>query len=80
LNRHPVRSCPGRCHACGGDGALEALLPYGTSEAGHTWLHGRCWPGWQTKRTAEAAAALMKLGITRSRSVLAPSHLGSTHG
>ena len=41
LNRHPVRSSPGRCHACGDEPEREALVPFGTTNTGHVWLHGQ---------------------------------------
>ena len=41
LNRHPVRSLPGRCHACRDGPEREALVPFGTqTNTGHVWLHG----------------------------------------
>ena len=63
LIRNPVRSDPGRCQACGVFDACDPLLPYGTTESGHTWLHGRCWPAWYQGRKAAAVAALKALGI-----------------
>ena len=63
LNRHPVRSSPDRCHACGDGPEREALVPFGTTNTGHVWLHGRCWREWHECRTAEAGAALAALGI-----------------
>src|SRR5262245_24085230 len=44
LNRNPVRSPPGRCHACGsGDDGHDPLLSFGIESTGHAWLHSRCW-------------------------------------
>lgn len=64
LNRNPVRSPPGRCRGCGaGDQAHDKLLPFGTEQTGHTWLHSRCWPAWRASREAEAVAALSAFGI-----------------
>ena len=63
MNRHKARSEPGLCHACGENGVREVLLPYGTAQSGHAWLHGRCWRGWYGARKAEAVAALKALGI-----------------
>jgi hypothetical protein len=45
------------------DRKAEALMPYGTTTTGHAWLHGECWPDWLAARKAEAAAALMAMGI-----------------
>ena len=64
LNRHFVRSPPGRCLACGnGHYAHDALLPHGIEPTGHAWLHSGCWPAWQAERKAEAVAALVTMGI-----------------
>jgi hypothetical protein len=68
LNLNPVHSPPGRCLGCGaGDHAHDKLLPFGTEQTGHTWLHSRCWPAWHASRKAEAVAALGHMGITTSR-------------
>jgi hypothetical protein len=57
LNHHPPRSVPGRCHGCGeGEHAGDPLLPFGTEDTGHTWLHSRCWSGWYAARIADAVA------------------------
>jgi hypothetical protein len=65
LNRNPVRSPPGHCLGCGaGDHAYDKLLPFGTEQTGHTWLHSRCWEAWHASRKAEASAALSTLGIS----------------
>jgi hypothetical protein len=64
LNRNFERSPPGRCLACGGDHAYDALLPYGIEAIGHVWLHSGCWPTWHAGRRAEAVAALKAKGIT----------------
>jgi hypothetical protein len=67
LNRNPAHSPAGRCLACGGNGhAHDTLLPFGI-EAGHAWLHSRCWPGWHAARKAEAIAALAAMGIDQPR-------------
>jgi hypothetical protein len=65
LNCNPVRSPFGRCRACGGSGhAHDALLPFGTQQTGHAWLHSRCWDAWRADRKVEAAAALSAFGIS----------------
>ena len=67
LNRNFVGLPPGRCLACGaGECAHDPLLPFGIEQTGHAWLHSRCWPAWHEGRTAEAIAALAKLGVTPS--------------
>jgi hypothetical protein len=68
LNRNPVCSPPGRCLGCGaGNHAHDKLLPFGTEQAGHAWLHARCWPAWHASRKAEAVAALSIFGIPDMR-------------
>jgi hypothetical protein len=64
LNRHPVRSPPGRCLGCGGlEYGYDPLLPYGAEPTGHAWLHSRCWEAWYTTRKSGAVAALKAIGI-----------------
>jgi hypothetical protein len=59
LNLNPVCSPPGRCLGCGaGERAYDKLLPFGTEQTGHAWLHSRCWPAWHADRRADAIAAL----------------------
>ena len=64
LNRHPCKSDPDRCTWCGNlnsDG--HAIVPFGTENPGHTWLHPECWHGWHQQRRTEGAAAIRDLGI-----------------
>jgi hypothetical protein len=71
LNRNPARSPPGHCLDCGeGEHSHDPLLPFGTENSGHAWLHSRCWPAWHAGRKANAVAALADLGITTSRTHL----------
>jgi hypothetical protein len=64
LDRNPVRSRPGRCLGCGcGDQAHDPVLRYGVESIGGAWLHARCWLAWYTGRMAQAAAALVAMGI-----------------
>lgn len=58
LNRNFVPSAPERCAACCGHKGPDRILPFGTSQTGHAWLHSRCWPAWDARRRAEAIAAL----------------------
>jgi hypothetical protein len=62
LNRHPVRSSPERCVACG-EQTHDPLLPFGIESQGHAWLHSRCWPAWHAGRKAEGVAALTAMGV-----------------
>lgn len=55
LNQNPEPSEPGRCAHCGkaeNDGPV--ILPFGTREHGHTWLHAECWKVWHSKRKQKA--------------------------
>jgi hypothetical protein len=71
LNRHPMRSLPDHCYGCGEvDRAGDPLLPFGTEDIGHTWLHSSCWPSWLADRRAEAEAALRARGIARPAELL----------
>jgi hypothetical protein len=64
LNRHPEHSDPGRCAWCGnGDSAGCQVVPFGTHEHGHTWLHSRCWSAWHGRRVQQAIEALRQLDI-----------------
>ena len=64
LNRKLVQSPPGRCLGCGGsEHPHDKLLPFGTEETGHAWLHSRCWHDWHASRKAEAVATLSTFGI-----------------
>ena len=59
LNRNPVCSPPGRCLECGGsEHTYDKLLPYGTVQTGHAWLHSRCWEAWHANRKAKGVAVL----------------------
>jgi hypothetical protein len=66
LNRHPWRTDPGRCAACGEpDHEGHAVVPFGTESHGHAWLHPGCWEGWYEDRKAEAITALAAMGIEK---------------
>jgi hypothetical protein len=63
LNRNPQPSAPERCARCLSQKSENAtIVPFGVGEA-HTWLHPECWPAWDQARKAQAAAALIALGI-----------------
>jgi hypothetical protein len=48
---------PMRCAHCGeGERSGVMIVPFGTEEIGHTWLHSECWREWYTKRSAAAGA------------------------
>ena len=64
LNRHPCRTDPGRCAACGEpDREGHTVVPFGTETLGQTWLHPECWKGWYETRMSEAITALAAMGI-----------------
>jgi hypothetical protein len=59
LNRNPDRSPAGHCLGCGDrEYAHDPLLPYGTEQTGHAWLHSRCWEAWHANRKVTAVAVL----------------------
>jgi hypothetical protein len=54
----------GGCIACGrGKRFQDPLLPVGTEDAGHAWLHSSCREAWHADRRAKAFAALADVGI-----------------
>lgn len=64
VNRNPARSPPWRCQACGGsERAPDKLLPFGTEQTGHAWLHSHCREAWRASRKFEAVTALSAFGI-----------------
>ncbi len=66
MNCHPATSSPERCLASsGGNRPGDPLLPHGTATHGHAWPHSRCWPGWYEAQQAEAASALVAIGIEK---------------
>ena len=59
LNRNPERSPAGQCLGCGDREHVDnPLLPYGTEQTGHVWLHPHCWEAWHANRKATAVAVL----------------------
>lgn len=64
LNRNPQNSEPGRCAWCGqSDRSEHTVVPFGTTEHGHTWLHPECWNNWHNYRRKKAQQALERHGI-----------------
>ena len=64
MNRNSVTSPPDCCLGCGGaEHELDPLLPFGTENSGHVWLHHHCWRRWYDGRISYAVAALAKMGI-----------------
>jgi hypothetical protein len=59
LNRNPAHSPARTCLGCSGrEDTTDKLLPYGTEQTGHAWLHSHCWEAWHARRKAEAVAVL----------------------
>ena len=66
LNLHPEPSDPGQCAWCGKSQVESSVVvPFGTKDLGHTWLHPECWDGWHRKRRAKAEEALTAMGLNR---------------
>ena len=66
LDRHPSQSDPSRCAACGkSERDRHVIVPFGSGNHGHTWLHPECWQGWYEARKLEAVAALAAIGIRK---------------
>lgn len=64
MNQHPIRSDPHQCVACGRPEREEhAVVPFGTENLGHAWLHPECWQDWHESRRAAAISALAAMGI-----------------
>ena len=64
MNRHPCRTDPGRCAACGEpDREGHTVVPFGTESHGHAWLHPECWEGWHQKRWQQAQQFLEGVGV-----------------
>jgi len=64
LNRHPVRSDPGRCAWCGRpDNDGHTVVPFGADGRGHSWLHPECWDEWFQNRREQARHALVGYGV-----------------
>ena len=64
LNRRHTSSDPSRCAACGtADREGHTIVPFGTEDRGHTWLHPECWHEWRRERRREASKFLNSLGI-----------------
>lgn len=66
MNRHSANSSPDRCLSCGeNETAANPLLPYGSEDHGHAWLHSDCWRGWYEARKEDAVGALVNMGIEK---------------
>ncbi len=64
LNRRPQHSDPGRCAWCGKpDRHGHAVVPFGTKNYGHTWLHPECWNDWSQDQREKALQALAAMGL-----------------
>jgi len=64
LNRYPELSDPGRCAWCGKpEAGGSVVVPFGTTDHGHTWLHHDCWNDWSRNRRKKAKQALAEIGL-----------------
>ena len=64
LDRHPCRSHSGHCAACGEpDREGHTVVPFGTDNHGHTWLHSECWSDWRQDQWERAQQALAAMGL-----------------
>ena len=65
LNRNPAPSESGLCAWCQQPegGTSSVVVPFGTDEYGHTWLHHRCWKSWHDDRRKRARKYLADIDI-----------------
>ena len=64
LNRHLEHSDPDRCAWCEKpDRDTHAVVPFGTENHGHTWVHPECWNDWHRNRLEKARQALAAMGL-----------------
>ncbi len=64
INRNPEPTDPDRCAWCGRpDQDEHTVVPFGSSEHGHAWLHPECWCSWHNDRREKAQQALERHGI-----------------
>lgn len=64
INRNPEPSDPDRCAWCGKpDQDEHTVVPFGTADHGHAWLHPECWQEWHERRREQARKFLMKIGV-----------------
>lgn len=64
LNRNPRRSDAGQCAWCQEpdlDG--HTVVPFGTADHGHAWLHPGCWNDWHQRRREQAQRCLAGIGV-----------------
>ncbi len=64
LNRHLEHFDPDRCAWCGKpDPDGHVVVPFGTENHGHAWLHPECWNDWHRNRREKARQALAAMGL-----------------
>ena len=64
MTLNPEISKPGRCAWCGHiESTGSVIVPFGTENHGHAWLHHDCWPDWRRDRRGKAAHALTAMGL-----------------
>ncbi len=68
LNCHLEHSDPDRCAWCEKpDPDGHAVVPFGTENHGHAWVHPECWPKWHERRVRQATEALIEFGLRPPR-------------
>ncbi len=68
LNRHLEHSDPDRCAWCEKpDRDTHTVVPFGTENHGHTWVHPECWNDWHERRVRQATEALIEFGLRPPR-------------
>jgi hypothetical protein len=68
LNRHLEHSDPDRCAWCEKpDRDTHTVVPFGTENHGHTWVHPECWNDWHERRVRQATEALSEFGLRLPR-------------
>ncbi len=66
MRQHPpLPNNPELCAHCGKAMAVTEALPFLTGDGRHVWMHSGCHSAWMSRRQAEAADALRRMGIVQ---------------
>ena len=64
INQNHQPSSPDRCSWCLKDSDNETIVvPFGTAETAHAWIHHGCWHDWHEARKNAAIAKLSEMSI-----------------
>lgn len=64
LGRNPGLTDPDRCAWCGRPDRREhTVVPFGTGDHGHAWLHPECWDDWHQDRRERAQRFFAGMGV-----------------